>query len=226
MNSVFNFDNIAHEYDNWYKTPAGKKIDEIEKNLFFKYLSKTPYKHIIEIGAGTGHWTKFMSAKGYCITGCDISYKMLKIAANKNISNAVFLNCDATTLPFPDNSANTVVAITSIEFVKNRKKALKEIKRILKVGGYFIIGTLNRKGSLSVIRKNIPTFKDANLFTYKELVSELMDFGFPVVEGCLLIPNPLETDPVLIENADKKTDPRELNEKGNFLVGFVKKEKI
>ena len=225
MNTSFDFGTIAKEYDEWYDSPIGKKIDEIEKKLFNKYLSKIDARHIIEIGAGTGHWTQFLSEKDYCITACDISEPMLKIATSKNIANTTFLTCDATQLPFADNSTDAIVAITSIEFVKPRNKALEEIKRILKPGGYFLIGTLNLKGSLSQIRKEMPTFRNANFFSYKELVSELMNFGFPIVEGCLLMPNPTETDPVAIEKAENHADPRELNEKGNFLVGFVKKEK-
>ncbi len=223
MNSSFDFGTIADEYDAWYHTPVGQKIDEIEKKLFLKYLSQIHAQHVIEIGAGTGHWTQFLAQKGHCVTACDISTEMLKVASAKNIPNATFLTSDATSLPFPDNSADAVIAVTSIEFVKPWEKAFEEIKRILKPGGYFLIGALNRKGSLASIRKDIPTFKDAHFFTYKELVAELMVFGFPVVEGCLLMPNPMETSPEAIEQAEQKADPRELNEKGNFLVGLVQK---
>ena len=226
MNSTFDFGEIAKEYDSWYESEAGRKIDEIEKRTFLKYLKKTDVRHIVEIGAGTGHWTSFFADQGFCITATDVSDKMIEVALAKKISNTVFMQADATNLPFPDNSVDAIVAVTSIEFVSDRDKAIEEIKRVLKPGGYFIIGTLNLKGSFSAIRKDSPVFSGANFYTYKSLVQDLMKIGFPVVEGCLLMPNPTETDPVKIEEAEQKADPRKLNEKGNFLVGFVKKENL
>jgi len=225
MNSTFDFGHIAEEYDSWYDTEVGKKIDEIEKRLFERYLKKTNAKHIVELGAGTGHWTSFMANKGCCITAVDISEKMISKALGKNIPNAVFMQGDITNLPFPDNSVEVVAAITSIEFVPDRKKAIEEINRILKPDGYFIIGTLNKKGSFSALRKDSPVFEGANFYTYKSLVEELMTIGFPQVEGCLMMPYPEETSPEKIEKVEKMTDPRDLNEKGNFLVGIVQKSK-
>jgi ubiquinone/menaquinone biosynthesis C-methylase UbiE len=226
MNSTFDFGEIAREYDDWYNTEAGQKIDEIEKRTFLKYLEKISTRHIVEIGAGTGHWTSFFAEKGYCVTAMDVSDKMIEVALSKDIPDSVFFRGDAINLPFPDNSVDAVVAVTSIEFVPDRNKAIEEIKRILKPDGYFVIGTLNLKGSFSAVRKNSPVFAGANFYTYRSLVEDLMKIGFPVVEGCLLMPNPEESDPERIEQIEMKADPRELNEKGNFLVGFVKKENL
>ncbi len=224
INTTFDFGKIAKEYDAWYDTPQGKKIDEIEKKLFIRYLKKIPYKHIVEISAGTGHWTQLLSQQGKSITATDISENMLQVANSKNIDNTVFLKTDATNLPFVSNSVDVVVAITSIEFVMPKYKALEEINRILKPGGFFLIGTLNRNGSLEQIRRNNEVFANANFYTYKTLVSDLMKIGkLPMVEGCLLLPNPMETSPDKIEQVEKIADPRELNEKGNFLVGLVQK---
>ncbi|MCD6366836.1 MAG: class I SAM-dependent methyltransferase, partial [Bacteroidales bacterium] len=120
---AFDYNQIADNYDQWYATPLGKQIDEWEKKLFLLHLEKLATRNILEIGAGTGHWTQFLSSNGFTVTGIDIAEKMLDHAHKKNIPNASFQVASAEALPFADASVENVVAVTSLEFVKNQQKA-------------------------------------------------------------------------------------------------------
>src|SRR5260370_6940833 len=51
-------------------------------------------KRILEVACGTGNHTKILAAKGYEITGVDISDKMLSVARRKVRSHARFLRGD------------------------------------------------------------------------------------------------------------------------------------
>lgn len=221
---MFNYNQIADDYDKWYQTPIGKQIDEWEKNLFSLHLKKLKTQNILEIGAGTGHWTEFLSKNGFSVTGIDIAEQMLEQANKKKIPNTTFKVISAETLPFEDKSIENIVAITSLEFIENQEKAISEIFRVLKPDGFFIIGGLNSKASLQKQRQNDTVFKNARCFTYKSLFQILKKFGTPTVEGCIYMPNPQASIKEVIKT-ENITPINLLNIYGNFLVGSVKKHK-
>lgn len=221
---TFDYNQIAKDYDKWYETPPGQQIDEWEKRLFLPHLKKLKTKNILEIGAGTGHWTSFLADHNFSVTGIDIAGKMLEQAKQKNIPNATFIEASAEDLPFENQSIDNIVAITSLEFVNDRDKAIEEIYRVLKPNGYFIIGGLNALGSLQPERQNDPVFKKAQFFTPKSLYKILEKFGTPTIEGCVYMPNTQAGLDEIIK-AENNTPLNFLNIYGNFLVGSVKKEK-
>ncbi len=220
--TTFDYNKIANEYDKWYKTPLGKKIDEWEKKLFNLHLEKLTTRNILEIGAGTGHWTEFFAKNGFTVKGIDISEKMLEQARQKKIPNATFSLISAEELPFDTASIDNVIAITSLEFVENRQKAFNEIFRVLKPGGYFIIGALNGKASLQKTRQSNPVFKNVRFFNPESLFHALKMFGNPLIEGCVYMPNPQATLENIV-NIESIAPINLLNIYGNFLVGSVKK---
>ncbi len=219
---MFNYNEIANKYDQWYDTPLGKQIDEWEKKLFRLHLEKLKTKQLLEIGAGTGHWTQFFAENDFSVTGIDIADKMLEQAKRKNIPNAHFEIISAESLPYDNESIENIAAVTSLEFIANQEKAVSEIFRVLKPGGYFIVGGLNAQASLQKSRQSDPVFKNARFFTPKSLFQLLEQFGTPTVEGCVYMPNP-QADLEEIINTENIAPINLLNIYGNFLVGSVKK---
>ncbi|MGM0622223.1 MAG: class I SAM-dependent methyltransferase, partial [Bacteroidota bacterium] len=127
--NVFLTPEVASEYDAYYQTETGKTVDNIEKEIVSANLKKLPKTNWLELGCGTGHWTKFFNEGGFQITAVDNSEAMLKIARSKNLENVQFLNADATRLPFPDARFSGIVSITMLEFVDDLEKVLNEIDR-------------------------------------------------------------------------------------------------
>ena len=221
---MFDYNKIATNYDQWYETPLGKQIDKWEKNLFRLHLEKLQTKQLLEIGAGTGHWTEFFAQNGFSVTGIDIAEKMIAQAKQKKIPNAQFEIASAESLPYGDEQIDNIVAVTSLEFIENQEKAISEIFRVLKPGGYFIVGGLNAQASLQKSRQSDPVFKDARFFTPKSLFQLLEKFGTPTVEGCVYMPNP-QAELKEIINTENIAPINLLNIYGNFLVGSVKKRR-
>ncbi|HIE16229.1 MAG TPA: SAM-dependent methyltransferase [Bacteroidales bacterium] len=219
---TFDYNKIAADYDKWYQTPLGKQIDIWEKKLVALHLKQIKSKQILEIGAGTGHWTLFLSQKGFKITGIDIAKKMLAQAEKKNIANTSFISASVESLPFEDNSIENIVAITVLEFVEKQEIAFSEIFRVLKPNGIFVIGALNNMASLQKKRQNDIVFKNARFFSRKTLFEILSKFGNPTVDGCVYMPNPNATLKEIIK-AVTNASVNLLNIYGNFLVGSVKK---
>jgi len=179
IKNIFTEKEIAEEYDNYYKSDPGKTIDNIEKKLLTEHLENIPYRGLLELGCGTGHWTSFFCQEGFNVTAIDASENMLKIAEQKNQDNCKFRKADATQLPFADNTFSVVASVAMIEFIEDVNIVMKEIKRVLKPGGSLLLGCLNQNSELGKTRTTDPVFKHARFFTPGHIQNLLTRFGEP-----------------------------------------------
>ena len=221
--SKYDFNNAADTYDNWYNTDFGKKIDFFEKRVFKKYLDKFSSKTILEIGSGTGHWSRVLSENGFFVLGVDIADKLIEIANSKNIPFTTFINSDVLSLPYNSETIENVVAVTSLEFVADKNKAFDEIYRVLKKDACLLIGAINAYGSLAYERENNSVFENCSPFTNASLYERLKVIGEPEIEGCALFPDG-KNNLIKAEEIELNANQEQLNNKGNFLVGFVRKK--
>lgn len=178
--SVFNFDTVADEYDSWYETATGKTYNRMEKDLVSKMLPpRFAGRRMLEVGCGTGHWSRFFAQNNYEITGVDVSGKMVARARAKNIPGANFVVADARKLPFPDERFDVGTAITMLEFVPDPAEVLTEVVRCVRPGGYILVGALNRRSLSWLCRRVNPgaIFREAHLLTSKELRALLEGYG-------------------------------------------------
>lgn len=176
MNIFVNW-NIAHTYDNYYDTPVGKAIDELEKIAIASYLKKINSKELLELGCGTGHWTSFFSTLNFRVTAIDISDAMLKLAYKKNIPRCTIQKADVNHLPFKDENFTLAASITMLEFVDDIDDALKEIFRVIKPKGYLILGSLNMDSVIGKTKDFDSTFKHAHFLSKEEWYKKLSLYG-------------------------------------------------
>ena len=164
-NTKFNKDTIQN-YDGWYGTREGIYIDEKEKELLISMLRLKEGERLLEVGAGTGRYVKYLNDIGVDASGVDDSENNVKNAIMRcpEISDKMVLG-SAGALPFADNSFETVLFMISLEFQKDHEKALKEALRVARkqVG----IGFLNKFGFSNLLRKiqSQEAYKDARFFT-------------------------------------------------------------
>ena len=100
---------------------------------------------VIDIGCGTGEMLELFREHGFYTCGLDYSLKML-LAISKNIMKhqVSLINGEIEKLPFQDECFDGVVSAGVIEYLNEDQKALREIARILRPGGYAIITLSNR----------------------------------------------------------------------------------
>jgi len=179
--SLFDFDSIADKYDSWYENPEGAMYDRLEKKTLCRYLPRNPRAmKLLEVGCGTGHWSRLFSERGFKVTGVDDSERMIEIARRKNIPNASFLKADAHSLPFADDSFDVTAAIATLEFVRNPEKVVREMVRCTrKATGELLIGTLNALARLNRNRQQDPRspYAKARLFSPEQLKELLEPYG-------------------------------------------------
>lgn len=90
----------------------------------------------LNIGAGEMQWIEnelFLNNKDFISSDLDKK----NLGNNNKAINKV--NCDATNLPFKDRYFSQVIILDVLEHIKDHKKALGEIKRVLKKGGRLAI---------------------------------------------------------------------------------------
>ena len=159
------FDQAAIEYDSWYLTDAGKHVLEVENNLLLKIIGDVSNLKVLDVGCGTGIHSKVVSDLGNDVIGVDLSDEMLKVAIKKANTNLSFLKMDSTNLLFSDNTFDLVISLAMIEFVRDPLKVLKEAFRVLKPGGFLVIGTI-QKGSKFAEMYESKVFQDNTVFKY------------------------------------------------------------
>ncbi|MHA1568755.1 MAG: class I SAM-dependent methyltransferase [Alphaproteobacteria bacterium] len=202
--SVFDFDPLAVKYDRWYETAEGCLYDTLEKRVMRRLIGEAPGDAgLLEVGMGTGWWSRFFSRLGYHVTGVDVAAKMVEAARAKKIPNARFEVADAHQLPFPNDGFSVAAAVTTIEFVRDAEQVIREMVRCTEPGGRLFFGVLNGEGPLNIKRKKqaAGTFAQARFFTAGELRALLEPFGRTSIKPCAF-PLSLKLPPILAAPVD------------------------
>lgn len=178
--SRFDFDLVANSYDSWYTSRRGAMYDHLEKKLIAKFLpAKAKGQKLLDVGCGTGHWTRIFSEYGFEVTGVDISERMINTALQKGIPNVSFHIADGHLLPFADDSFDLTAAITALEFVRDTEAVLQEMIRCTRKPGRILLGVLN--GLSEVNRQRQRQYRAENPYAAARLFSpvELKEFLEP-----------------------------------------------
>lgn len=176
----FDDSTLASRYEDWY-AGKGRQADLLEKQLLAKLLAEFPQaKSVLDVGCGTGHFTRWLGERGLQAVGLDISEIMLAEARRRN--GAEYVHGDAQALPFGDRTCDLVALITTLEFVPDPDRAIAEALRIARQG--LLLGVLNRWSLLTLLYRwsGKPIWKSAHFFTPGELNTLIRKIGGKRVE--------------------------------------------
>ena len=141
---------IAATYESWYDTPSGSRADALEKATLWRLLRHSCDVHsVLEVGAGTGHFSRWLAAEGLVAVGLDLSPSMLTVA--QGLDGVGLVQADAMRLPFGRGAFDVVAFITTLEFLPEPTHALREALRVARRG--LLLGVLNRHSLLAVERR-------------------------------------------------------------------------
>ncbi|MBM7559103.1 class I SAM-dependent methyltransferase [Marinitoga litoralis] len=139
MKSWEYYDKIANKYDEMYADPYWQMHNRIAEKILFDNIHINNGK-VLDIGAGTGYWTKIFLDKGYFVYALEPSQKMCNIMEKrfKNYDNIKIINGFAENLPFEDNSIDIVLSMGDVlSYSEDQEQYIKEVDRILKSSGIF-----------------------------------------------------------------------------------------
>ena len=193
------FNNISKNYDflnNIISFYTHKKI----KLEAIKLLDITNNSSVLDLCTGTGDLIGLIK-KLYPkvnIIGADFSNEMLKIAKEK-YPDIDFIETNAEELIFKDNSFDFIVMSFGYRNIKDKKKAQKEILRVLKKEGLFLHLDFGNKNIISFLYNLFLKFlvkffiKDKASYNYlicskkefqtpKELIKDFNSEGFKLIK--------------------------------------------
>lgn len=136
------FNEMASEYDQLEDVWYPHIFNQIEKVIRTHFPHGTG-KNALDVGCGTGFQTFILESLGYRTTGIDIAGDLVKSARDKaarSQSTQRFSIANAQDLPFPDRSFDLVSCCGStLSFVENYARALSEMSRVLRLGGWAVL---------------------------------------------------------------------------------------
>ncbi|MEF8871723.1 MAG: class I SAM-dependent methyltransferase [Haloarculaceae archaeon] len=119
---------------------------EPEERAIETYFTDTE-SQILDIGCGAGRVTSALAARGYDVTGVDISQPLL-MQANSEHPDIEFVSSDVSDLPFDSDSYKYVIfAFNGLDYLSpmsRRREALREIRRVLSPSGTFVFSSHNQ----------------------------------------------------------------------------------
>ena len=127
------FDKLAeekHEFSSLSEKCFERLFSELSKSL----IKKPKKLKILDLGCGTGNFTKKLSLLSDQIYGCDISPKSIE-RAKYLYPKIKFSVQDIKKLSFENNSFDVIIFSGVLHHFNNLYKPLKEAKRILKKDG-------------------------------------------------------------------------------------------
>jgi SAM-dependent methyltransferase len=165
------FDEHADDYEQWFEDNRNAYLSELAA---LKMALPNP-GHGLEVGIGTGRFADPLGIR----TGVEPSEKMAKIARSRGLEA---VDGVAESLPFKDESFDSVLMVTTICFVDDLARSFREAWRVLKRKGAIVIGFVDAGSKLGrEYQRRAKTsrfYAEATFHSYREVLTLLADAGF------------------------------------------------
>ncbi len=171
MQGIESFDRNVNEYEQWFMDHPYAYVSEIRA-----VRELLPEKgNGVEIGVGTGRFAAPLGIR----RGVEPSRAMAELARKKQIEVVVGV---AEKLPYKDREIDFVLMVTTVCFLDDIDLAFNEVNRVLRPGGSFIIGFIDRENQLGreygKRRDESAFYKHATFYSAGELTERLAQAGF------------------------------------------------
>jgi len=172
------FNQMASSWDDLLKKESFARLEEIMEDL--KIL---PDYWVLDVGSGTGILLPYLvnrvGDKGK-IVELDIAEKMLQAAREKGYcGNIEYIKSDVMSMPFRGKIFDLVLCHSSFPHFPDKEEALKEIFRVLKLGGKLAITHIDSREEVNRIHKSIGgVVADHQLPENEVLEDMLLKIGF------------------------------------------------
>lgn len=126
---------------------AADRLQKPEQTIFDILKPELPKMRMLDIGIGAGRTTLHFAPSSSDYVGIDYAQNMVDVCTQRFPEQERFRLGDARSMPeFEDNSFDfALFSYNGIDYIDHagRMKALLEINRVLKKGGYFAFSTHN-----------------------------------------------------------------------------------
>ena len=100
----------------------------------------------LDVGCGEGHNTRLVAQRGAQLTAIDIARRFVDYAQERERQEPLsitYLRASAVEMPFAEASFDFVMATMSMMDVPDQGRAIREVSRVLRPGGFFQFSILH-----------------------------------------------------------------------------------
>jgi SAM-dependent methyltransferase len=145
---------------------------EVEAEALLRRGSITHGTRVLDVGSGSGWFSRRFSAAGARVVGVDRDHAML-VYARAADATLSWVQADMGRLPFPDKHFDVVAAVTSLCFAVNEAAALREMLRTARHS--VVLGLLHRRSLLYARKRGRGAYAGAHWHTRAEVALLLRD---------------------------------------------------
>ena len=136
---------VVYEFgEEWLKFNDFDEINiKLSGDKYFDIIDETVVNkqtYVLDIGCGTGRWTKYLSSKAAFIEAVDPSDAIF--AADRllrNVKNVRLTKASIETLPFPDETFDFAMSVGVLHHIPDTQQAMNDCVKKVKKGGYFYV---------------------------------------------------------------------------------------
>jgi SAM-dependent methyltransferase len=165
------FDQFADEYEAWFDRHPFVYLSELEAIRHFVPKNEAG----IEIGIGTGRFALPLGI-GF---GVEPSESMRARCRAKGLK---VLDAAAEKLPLASRSFDFALMVTTVCFVDDVERSFREAHRVVRPGGHFVIGLVDRRSPLGRkyerIKESNRFYRPATFYSTGEIMDLLSRTGF------------------------------------------------
>lgn len=143
--AVAGYDKLGQKYTDLYYD------DTSDLGFFEKFVTKLPKgARVLDIGCGPGTFTQHFAAKGFSVTGIDLSTTMIEIA-RKKLPQVNFRLMDMRHLDFSANSFDAIFCAYSLIHIPSEEivETLTGFRKVLRPE--MVVGIITQKGETDKI---------------------------------------------------------------------------
>lgn len=136
---------VVEEFgEEWAKFNEFSENDiQLAGTKYFDIIDETivnKQTYVIDIGCGTGRWSKFLSHRAGFIEVVDPSDAIFQAAKIlNNIHNVRLTKASIDTLPFNDETFDFGMSVGVLHHIPDTQKAIKDCVKKIKTGGFFYV---------------------------------------------------------------------------------------
>jgi hydroxymethylpyrimidine/phosphomethylpyrimidine kinase len=134
-------ENAPTDYDAWFS--KNQNVFKSELLALREAIGRTPERSLA-VGSGTALFESELGIK----EGVELSQHMAEKGSERGVKTRVG---SAYSLPYDDSSLELVLFCTSMDYIEDPARAVKEAYRVLRKGGAIVVSILPKEGSYAML---------------------------------------------------------------------------
>lgn len=163
----------ADSYDGWFGTPLGAFVGDLQRRALERALENTTSGVVIDIGAGTGHFTTV--AQEHQVIAVEPSAAMSSVGRHQSAGSTIHWCAGVgERLPLASVSVDGAMIVTALEWATDPAAWFTEVRRVVRPGGWLVMVILSALSPWAALYRRkadegLEPWRSARFFTSEEV---------------------------------------------------------